>query len=471
MGRNLASVHWRAIVRADDGAATPRRKNDAVAANDDPLQRAPRARVTLLMLTALSTLAFMDRQILAVLLVPVKAEFGLTDLQAGLVTGLGFALTFGLIGVPLGRVADRHERRRLVAWCRGIGGALAALGAVAGSARMLAFTRAGTAVSDAGGAPASMSMIADLYPPHERSRAMSLYTAGATLGSLLALLGGAWLAQRHGWRVTLATVGLVSMAAALALRFSVHEPLRGRFGSAAVPPPASTAAPGSSAVPRGAVGAVWADAVARWLIVAAAFALLAGYSFGVWNFAYLMRSHGLSSTGAGAVTGLSALGSLVGGIVAGTLTDRLVRRNPRWQMGVPIVGMGIALPAGLAYLALAPGTAAWAVLAVTVFSFFISFWVAPTYAALSLVVPAERRAVANAMVMIVGAVGGSGIGPVLTGALSDAFAGRVDGDPLRPALAIMLTLLLGAAAALALAMRAYAGRHAPVPPASRVLPA
>jgi MFS family permease len=108
---------------------------------------------------------------------------------------------------------------------------------------------------------------------------------------------------------------------------------------------------------------------------------------------------------------------------------------------------------------------------VTVFSFFISFWVAPTYAALSLVVPAERRAVANAMVMIVGAVGGSGIGPVLTGALSDAFAGRVDGDPLRPALAIMLTLLLGAAAALALAMRAYAGRHAPVPPASRVLPA
>ncbi|HNK17384.1 MAG TPA: MFS transporter, partial [Piscinibacter sp.] len=98
-------------------------------ATNDPVARAPRARATLLMLTALSALAFMDRQILAVLLVPVKAEFGLSDLQAGLVTGLGFALTFGLIGVPLGRVADRHERRRLVAWCRGAGGALAALGA------------------------------------------------------------------------------------------------------------------------------------------------------------------------------------------------------------------------------------------------------------------------------------------------------------------------------------------------------
>lgn len=416
------------------------------------------------MLTALSALAFMDRQILAVLLVPVKAEFGLSDLQAGLVTGLGFALTFGLIGVPLGRVADRHERRRLVAWCRGIGGAMAALGAAAGSAWMLALTRAGTAVSDAGGAPASMSMIADLYPPHERSRAMSVFTAGATFGSLLALLGGAWLAQRYGWRVTLATIGLASMAAAVALRWGVREPVRGRFGSALSSSPTVAVLPGSpaqgaAAAPQGAVRAVWADPVARWLIVAATFALLAGYSFGVWNFAYLMRGHGLSSTGAGAVTGLSALGSLVGGIVAGALTDRLVQRDPRWQMGVPITGLAVALPAGLLYLALGPGMVGAAVVLVVTFSFFIAFWIAPTYAALSLVVPPHRRAVASAMVMIVGAVGGSGVGPVLTGALSDAFAGRVDGDPLRPALALMLALLLGAVASLAVAMRAYGARH------------
>lgn len=109
MGRNLASGPAHAIVRPDDGAAPAQRKNAAVPATNDPVARAPRARATLLMLTALSALAFMDRQILAVLLVPVKAEFGLSDLQAGLVTGLGFALTFGLIGVPLGRVADRHR--------------------------------------------------------------------------------------------------------------------------------------------------------------------------------------------------------------------------------------------------------------------------------------------------------------------------------------------------------------------------
>lgn len=409
---------------------------------DAPSEPAPLAAATLLMLSALSALAFMDRQILAVLLVPVQAEFRLTDLQAGLVTGLGFALTFGLIGLPLGRVADRRERRSLVAWCRGIGGAMAALGAVAGNAWTLALTRAGTAISEAGGAPASMSMIADLYPPHRRSRAMSVFAMGASLGSLLALVGGAWFAQRHGWRATLVVIGTASLLGSVALRWGTREPRRERGAHA-------------SAVPTGAVRAVWADPVARWLIVAAAFALLAGYSFAVWNFAYLMRAHGLSSQQAGLVTGLSALGSLVGGLVAGMLTDSLVRRDPRWQMGVPIVGLAVALPAGALYLALGAGLVAAAVVLVTVFSFFIAFWIAPTYAALSLVVPPQCRAVAAAMVMIVGAVGGSGIGPVLTGALSDVFASRVAGDPLRPALAVMLALLLGAIGALARAMRAY----------------
>ena len=84
----------------------------------------------LALLTALSAMTFMDRQILAVLLQPIKQEFGFSDLQIGLITGLGFALTFGLLGIPLGRLADRHERRGLIAWCRGIGGCIAALGAL-----------------------------------------------------------------------------------------------------------------------------------------------------------------------------------------------------------------------------------------------------------------------------------------------------------------------------------------------------
>lgn len=409
---------------------------------------APRARLTLVLLALLSALAFMDRQILAVLLVPVKAEFSLSDLQVGLVTGVGFALTFGLIGVPLGRVADHRERRTLVAWCRGIGGALAALGAAASGAWTLALTRMGGAISDAGGGPASMSMIADLYPPEARSRAMSVFAMGASMGSLMALIGGAWFAQRHGWRATLAAIGLVTLAVALVLRWGAREPRRApQVGSIG----AVTAAP----VAHGDVRAVLAEPAARWLVLAAAFALLAGYSFGTWNFAYLVRVHGLEAPAAGWVTGLSALGSVCGTLASGALADRLVRRDARWQLGVPLVGIGVALPIGLIYLTLGPQHTGWATVLVIAFGFFISWWVAPAYAALSLVVAPARRATANAMLLLVGAVGGSGLGPVLTGAVSDLLTGHVSGDPLRWSLALMVALLAPAWLAFARAMRAY----------------
>jgi len=428
---------------------------------------APDARRTLWLLSLLSALAFMDRQILAVLTEPVKAEFALSDLHVGLVTGLAFSVCFGLIALPLGRYADRHERRSLVAWCRGIGGALAALGALAPGAGWLMATRAGAAVSDAGGGPASMSMIADLYPPERRSGAMSVFTMGSSVGSLLALVGGAWLMQHFGWRATLLAVGLPALVLALLLRWVVKEPVRAS-SSAAAPSAAGNMATGA-APPLGAVAEVWSLPVARRLLLAGSFALIAGYSFGTWNFAYLMRLHGFSPMGAGWVSGAAALGSVVGGLVAGRLTDRLVRRDRRWQMGVPLLGLSLALPAGWLYLALPPGHPGWVAALVASFAFLIAFWVAPTYAALSMVVPPHRRATANALMMLAGALLGGGLGPVLTGGLSDLLTPWAHGDALRWALAVVIGLLGGALWFMARAMRAYAGLAppaAPAPPAS-----
>lgn len=414
----------------------------------------PAARRTLLLLSLLSALSYMDRQILAVLLGPVKAEFGLADLQVGLVASVGFALSFALIALPLGHWADRHNRRTLVAWSRGLGGALAMLGAAAAGAWTLAATRAGGAVSEAGGGPASMSMIADLYPPEQRSSAMSVFSMSASVGSLMALAGGAWLAQHHGWRVTLAVVGGSTLLMSLLLRWLAQEPARGAFGGAASP--ALQGLPG-----QGAVQAIWQQTVARWLIVAGSFALLAGYSFGTWNYSYLVRHHGLSLQAAGAVSGLAAVGSVIGSLLAGALTDRLVRHDLRWQVGVPLLGVGLALPAGWLYLLVPAGQWVPAALLVLAFAFFISWWVAPTYAALSLVVPPQRRATASALLLLAGAVLGSGAGPVLTGALSDGLARWTGAASLGWALAAMLGLLAFSMAAFARAMGAYpAARHA-----------
>jgi MFS family permease len=405
----------------------------------------------LLLLTALSALSYMDRQLLAVLTPLVKAEFGLSDLQVGLVTGLGFALTFSLLGVPLGRWADQHARRSLIVLCRGLGALLAASGALALGFWSLMLSRAGGAVSDAGGNPASLSLLADLYPSAQRSRAMSVFASAGSVGALLALVGGSWLASHLGWRLTLALVGAATLLLTLLLRLTVAEPPRGGLAEAAPPPPSPAGAPR----PRGAVHAVWRAPETRWLIVAAACVLLAGYSFGAWNTALLVRHHGLALTSAGWVSGSAALASMAGGLASGALTDALAQRDPRWQVGVPMLGVALALPAGWAYLLLPAGQVAAAVALVVVYAFFVTWWVAPTYAAVSLVVPAQRRATASAMLLLAGSIVGAGLGPILTGWLSDRLAPLAGSASLAWALAVVLAMLLPGLAAFARARRAY----------------
>ena len=385
----------------------------------------------LLLLTAMSMLSAMDRQMLAVLIEPVKAEFLLSDLQIGLVSGLGFALSFCLLGLPLGRIADRHERRSLVAWTRGVGGLLAAMGGASIGFWSLMGSRAGGALSAAGGAPASLSMIADLYPPAQRSRAMSLFGLGAATGSMLALVLGSWIAQQWGWRLALAIVGGSAALLALLLRLFSSEPLR-----------AQAARSHALSQGRSSVALVWRQPVTRWIMLGAGFALLSAYSVGAWNVSYLVRSHHLTPQQAGWVAGFAALTSVCGSLVAGALTDRLVRRHPGWQMGVPLIGVSMALPSGLLFFAMPTGQVAAATAMVGLFAFFIAWWAAPSYAALSLVVAPQRRATANAMLMLAGAIIGSGIGPIFTGSLSSWLEPWLHDQALRFALICTIAMLV-----------------------------
>ncbi|MBS0291440.1 MAG: MFS transporter [Proteobacteria bacterium] len=402
-----------------------------------------------MLLTLLSALAFMDRQILAVLLQPVKAEFDLTDLQIGLVTGLGFSLTFVLLGIPLGRLADRGERRAVLTWSRGVGAVLGAAGAWATGFWTLLVSRAGGAVSDAGGAPASISMLSDLYPPEKRSRVISLFGTGASLGSLLALVLGSWLAQQFGWRVTMAIIGLAALLATLLLRWTVSEPPRHHAVAAAAP------------VERhGALAQLWHTPVTRWLIVGAGFALLAGYGFGAWNNALLIRRHALSLQQAGLISGAAALASIIGALLSGSLADRLARRDGRWQLGVPVLGLSLALPCGLLYLLMPAGAVGPAAALMVAYAFFVVWWAAPCYAALSFVVPPQRRATAHATIMLVGSLVGNGLGPIFTGWLSDVVDRMLPGDGLRIALMVIVTMLLPGILALSRALPLFPAARA-----------
>lgn len=413
----------------------------------------------LVLLTALSALTFMDRQILAVLLQPIKQEFGFSDLQIGLITGLGFALTFAVLGIPLGRLADRKERRSLIAWCRGVGGSVAALGALATGSGGLTASRAGAALGDAGGGAASMSILADLYKPHERSRAMSVFGVGNAMGALLALLLGPLFAEWWGWRVTMVIIGVAIMVLSLVLRLSISEPVRAIAQVISDPQDGRQQA-------KSAVALIWSEPVTRFLIVGAACVLIAGISIGAWNVALLARRFDLSLKQAGTISAGAAVLSVSGSLFSGWLTDRLARSDVRWQIRIPVIGTSLAMVLGFGYLLVGSDMFMLSMACMLIYSFFTSWWAPATYAALSLVVPTERRATASAMVLMAGALLGNGVGPIVAGWLSDVLNTVAPGEGLRYAMAIMMCTLLPAVWAFYRALQHYPGAyrkaHAPV---------
>lgn len=405
-------------------------------------------RYTLVLLTMLSAVTFMDRQILAVLLEPIKREFGFTDLQIGLITGMGFAVTFGLLGLPLGRLADKHERRSLIAWCRGLGGCIASLGAFATGAGGLTASRAGAALGDAGGGAASMSILADLYGPSERSRVMSVFGMGASAGALLALLLGPTLAEMWGWRATMAVIGCASVVLAWVLQLTVQEPAR----ADRMVQPAGSATP-TTTTP--AIVLIWREPVTRWLIIGAACALLACLSVGAWNMALLSRRFNISLTDAGWISATGAVLSVTGNLISGWTTDRMAQRHLRWQLGVPLVALSLATVFGMGYLLMGEQHFYISIALLMGYSFFAPWWASATYAALSLVVPSQRRATASAMVLMSGALLGNGLGPIASGWLSDVFNAMAPGQGLRYALLVMMCVMIPGLMAYAKAMMFY----------------
>ncbi|MBP6598994.1 MAG: MFS transporter, partial [Giesbergeria sp.] len=265
-------------------------------------------------------------------------------------------------------------------------------------------------------------------------------------GALLAVRLGSWLAENYGCRVTVVVAGAGSLLMALVLVLTVREPLR--QASAHASPAAGLRQPG-------AVAAIWAEPVTRWLVIGVAFTLLAAYSFGAWNIALMVRHHGLSLQQAGWISGASALSSISGSLVSGALTDRMVRRDLRWQMGVPLLGLVLSLFSGVAYLLLPAGTLLLATVLMVLFAFFLPWWAAPSYAAISMVTPSQRRATANSMVLLAGAIVGNGLGPILTGWLSDVLNASLGGDGLRYAMLGMVSMILVGIFAFFRAMQAY----------------
>jgi predicted MFS family arabinose efflux permease len=359
----------------------------------------------LLMLTFM--VAFVDRQLLAILQESVKRDLNLTDSQLGLLSGTAFALFYITFGVPIGRLADVWVRRDLIAISLAAWSAMTSLTGLAQSFLHIVLARIGVAVGEAGCNPAGYSMIADLYPPHQRATATAFFNTGASWGMLLGFLLGGWLEAVVGWRGAFIIVGLPGVALALILRFSIKEPPR----AAAKQQNTVSFAQGLRFI------STKQSLIALGLGVS--FSGTAGYVPILWGASYFIRVHELTPAEIGTWLALTlGLCGAIASLTAAFFADKLALRDLRWRVRIPALinlvsaplwALGFIAPTGAAAMA-------WLFVPLALCNAFSGI----AYALINSLTPPTFRATASAIFLLLANGVGMGIGVLGVGALSDA---------------------------------------------------
>jgi predicted MFS family arabinose efflux permease len=353
---------------------------------------------------------FVDRNLLAALLEPIKRDLGSTDTQMGLLIGTTFALFYTVLGIPIARWADLGNRRSILALGLALWSGATALSGLARSYLQLMLARVGVGIGEAAGSPPSHSLISDYFPPERRARALSVYATGNYLGLLVAHVAGTWLAQRHGWRIAFVAAGLPGLALALLVRLSVREPPRGRSESRPSGPHTATL--------REALRFLWRQRSYNYINAAGAFSALLGYGFGHWSNAFLMRVHGMTLAEAGSWIGpIAASCGVSGALVGGAIVDRLARRDARWYLWLPGLSGLVTFPFSAAF-ALADRSVV--LIAFGAHAFLHALYVGPMFTAMQALAQLRMRALAVAIHMFVVNLIGLGLGPLLVGVLNDS---------------------------------------------------
>jgi predicted MFS family arabinose efflux permease len=194
-------------------------KNDELTKPDAP--RSPL--LVLAMLVVVYTFNFIDRQIVGILAVPIKADLGLTDTQLGLMGGLAFAIFYTALGIPIAMLADRGNRTTIMTVALVFWSAMTAVCGFAQNFWQLFLARLGVGVGEAGGVAPAYSLVADYFPPQQRARALSVYSFGVPIGSALGILFGGFIAHHVDWRTAFIAVGVAGVVPAADRRASAKS--------------------------------------------------------------------------------------------------------------------------------------------------------------------------------------------------------------------------------------------------------
>ncbi|MGY3690134.1 MFS family permease [Bradyrhizobium sp. USDA 3240] len=385
------------------------------------------------LLTIIYALNFLDRTIFNVLIEPIKKEFALSDTTMGLLAGFGFVLFYSLLGIPIARMADRLNRRNIVAAAFAFWSAMTYLCGMASSVATLALARVGVGIGESAGTPASQSMIADLFDKNERPRALGIYAIGTYLGVFLGYFIGGYVNQHYGWRMAFFTAGLPGIALAAVLWLTISEPRRGAMAETFKAEP---------------IGPTLGFLIAQpsFLIVLVGFCLTTytNYATAVWIPPFLARIHHLTSAEIGTYAGtFKGLAGMVGTLIGGLVVAQIGRRDDRWKLWAPAIMSGLAGPVFALCMLTQSFTLMVAMLALT--SFMVGFHLGPIFAIAQTVAKPSMRALASAIVLLTATCFGQGVGPLAVGMINDALKGAYGTDAVRYSLlSAAVTTTLGA---------------------------
>jgi MFS family permease len=391
----------------------------------------PRTVYVVAFLTLIYAFNYADRQILALVLPLLKNDLVLSDTQLGFISGAMFVLFYSILGIPIARLADRSNRRNILAVGFGFWSLMTALTGAVTSVWQLAATRFLMGAGEASGLAPTHSMVSDIFDKKRRPFALAIVAGGTSLSALIFFPLVGWISQDRGWRAAFYVAGISGFVLSVLFFMTVSEPQR----AGSVPDKRQEKFGETIRFILGARSFVL-------MVLGGSFMGISLYAGQIWHPSFLVRVHHLSLAEVGASLGvLRGVLGLIGAMFGGFLADRLGRRDERWRLWVPGLACMMVLPAELVFLLVVNVPIALAGLGMT--SFFAAMHFGPLYAAVQGIARPSMRATAAAIFLLFANLIGQITGPLVVGYLNDQMA-AVYGD-----LAIRYSLIFGGLCAFA----------------------
>ena len=377
----------------------------------------------LAVLTAIFTIHALDRQLITIVLEPIKQAFNVSDTMLGFLSGTVYAVSFSLAGIPGAMLVDRINRRNLLAAAVALWSSATALSGFATSYIQLVLARIGLAVCEAPSLPSSASILSDLFRQKERATAMGIYGMGLGLGQLIGFVCGGLIATHWGWREVFFMGGLPGLLMAVVLVATVREPIRLKA---------------DGQVEQGGDAPGFSESIRFILAQRSLVRYFAGYVLMVVGTSatmaflpsFYIRTHGVSLGHIGLFLGVGfGLANVAGSFLGGVIADRLSKHDLRWTPRLGALAAGVVLVSCLILESV--DSVAVSVTFLVLWGIAFTTQIGPYYALSQSLVGTRMRGTTIGTLNTLINVIAYGLGPLITGILSDIYSSWAGSDALR----------------------------------------